>query len=138
MNILNKIKALLKTGYTDKPLINPQNRLIIVPKDLVAMEALDYDKADDEQLIIMPLNEKEFNLLFYNRVFNLINDLGEIIIDDFEDDQVTDKAKLIKIEQALISVKNKQKGKQIETILEKLINLFSEAIQRNTGVYFYF
>ncbi|TWV92006.1 hypothetical protein [Chitinophaga pinensis] len=108
-------------------------RSIIVPKDKEADILLDTDEATPEQLITLSFDNTEFKELWDAGIFQLINELTESLIDVYEDDAITEKQKLqlvLSSDIFEISVTT-DKLKQIKT-------LFQEALQRGTGVYFYF
>lgn len=112
------------------------SKLIIVPKDKKAEIALDYDEALDEQLIKLKLTNNEFNSLWENNIFSLINETANCNIDVFEDENITN-TKTIKI--VIEELKNIQSNSTIiNDILLSIIKLFIEASERGTGIYFYF
>lgn len=113
------------------------HRTIIVPKDKVAEVALDYNEASKDQLIEFQLNDDEMYLLFEEGVFDLVNDVADIIIDAYEDDYVAGKEALEKVLSALEKF-NMDTPPRINTLTTRLIELFKEAIARDTGVYFFF
>lgn len=112
-------------------------RIVIVPKDKNAGYALDYNEATKDQLIEFVLEEDKMHLLFKAGVFELINNIGNIIIDDYEDDHIAGKEKLQKVRMAL-EVFNQKTDIVVKPLVKKLVSLFEEAIKRDTGVYFYF
>lgn len=112
-----------------------RQRVITVPKDKIAEKALDFDEATKEQLIELSITEEEFLFLYYNGIIELINQEGETNIDDFEDDSVTGKENLSKVIKAL----NLRVDLNVyDELIQNISNLFNEAIDRDTGVYFYF
>lgn len=114
-----------------------RQRIIIVPKDKVAQEALDFDKATKEQLIELPIGEEEFLCMYNSGIIELINMKGNANIDDFEDDSVTGKVNLNMVINTLSLKESLGNNFQIR-LIQKLANLFREALERDTGVYFYF
>jgi len=114
-----------------------KQRVITVPKDKYAEKSLDYDEANENQLIDFHLTDTDFKLLWDNGLFTLINDAGNSNIDDYEDDSVKG---VINIENVINALKVKQvsiAGELVSSV-EKIRNLFEEALERGTGVYFYF
>lgn len=114
-----------------------RQRIIIVPKDKVAQEALDFDKATNEQLIELPIEEEEFLCMYKTGIIELINIEGSANVDDFEDDSVTGKVNLSRVIKTLSLKESLGNHVQIR-LIQKLANLFREALDRDTGVYFYF
>ena len=112
-----------------------RQRVITVPKDKIAEKALDFEEATKEQLIELSITEEEFLFLYQNGIIELINQEGETNIDDFEDDSVTGKENLSKVIKAL----NLRVDLNVyDELIQNVSNLFNEAIDRDTGVYFYF
>jgi len=112
-----------------------RQRVIIVPKDKIAEKALDLDEATKEQLIELSITEEEFLFMYQNGVIELINLEGKTNVDDFEDDSVTGKENLSRVIRALNSRVDLNTYNELS---QNVSNLFNEAIDRNTGVYFYF
>ncbi|MBS0032458.1 hypothetical protein ACTJJ0_34635 [Chitinophaga sp. 22321] len=109
-----------------------QYKTIVVPKDQEAKRALDYDKATSEQLIELVLDETEFKKLWGTGFFELINNIAEVNIDNYEDEAVEEKEKLEKVlASEIFTITIIDKVKQIKS-------LFEEALKRKTGVYFFF
>lgn len=111
-----------------------RNRVITVPKDKIAEMSLSFDKATKEQLIELSITEEEFLFLYQKGIFELINLTIGTNIDDFEDDAVTGKDNLSKI----IRVLNLRGNLNNNESIKSLSKLFYEAVDRDTGVYFYF
>lgn len=114
-----------------------RQRIITVPKDKKAEEALDYDEAEKEQLIELSIEEEDCQFLYESGIIELINKIGDANIDDFEDDFVRGKENLSKIMIAINLIEFSETDSQ-HKLVQKILNLFKEAIDRDTGVYFYF
>jgi len=112
-----------------------RQRIIIVPKDKTAEKALDFDEATKEQLIELLITEEEFLFMYQNGIIELINKEGKTNIDDFEDDSVTGKENLSEVIKALNSRVDLDANNEL---IQNVSTLFNEAIDRGTGVYFYF
>lgn len=114
-----------------------KQRVITVPKDTDAQQALDLDTAISEQLIEMQLSEQDFLMLYSSGVFALINEVSGAIIDDHEDEHITNQIKIKDIIPKLV-----EKEESVDTELKGMIGdirkLFEEALSRGTGVHFYF
>ncbi len=113
------------------------NRVITVPKDKAAEKLLNYDAATPEQLIELNITKENFIFLYKKQIISLINHIGKINIDDYEDDCISDKEKISIIISELNAIKVTV-SESNSLLLEKIIKLFEEAISRNTGVYFFF
>lgn len=109
------------------------SKIMIVPKDIDAENALDYDEATPEQLIKLEFAESEFKELWNVGFFDALNEMTWAMIDDFESAEIIKKEDL---EEVLgsdvfdIPVSN--------DILVRIKYLFQEALERGTGVYFFF
>lgn len=110
-----------------------KSRYIAVPKDKDAEIDLDYGRATSEQLFEIHMTPSEYEELEEKGVFDHINEIADAMIRDYEDDAITEKEKL---EQVLGSDVFDQHVSTDKLLLLK--TLFQEALQRNTGVYFYF
>jgi len=108
-------------------------RLIEVPIDKEAEYALDYDEATPEQLIQLSLTSLEFIELWDTGFFNALNEMTMAMIDDYEEAEIVEKEDLEKVLNSDVfnlPVSN--------DILDRLKLLFQEALERGTGVYFFF
>jgi hypothetical protein len=112
-----------------------KQRVITVPKDKDAEKALDYDEAIKEQLIELNIDDKDFEILYREGFFNLINQTADVNIDDYEQEAIINRRKII----GLLELLELKKGSFSNTrLIEEILNLFREAISNNTGVYFFF
>ncbi|MCF6405253.1 hypothetical protein L3C95_20280 [Chitinophaga filiformis] len=109
------------------------SRTIIVPIDKEAENALDYDEATPEQLIEVDLVGNEFKELWDVGFFHALNDMTQAMIDNFESAEIVKKEDLEKVLNS--DVFNMPVSNDI---LERLKVLFQEALERGTGVYFFF
>jgi len=109
------------------------NRQITVPKDKNAAIALDYNTAKPEQLIEWKLSQDEFMELWNLNIFDKINSTCETIIDDFEDESITEKERL---NQCYFIVNQYQPYGNGS--VKRFTEMVKTAIDLNTGLYFYF
>lgn len=110
-----------------------KSRYIAVPKDKDAEVALDYARALPEQLFEIYMTPAEYEELDNNGVFDAINICGDAMIRDYEDDAITDLHKIQEVLNSDVFDRPVSTNK-----LSELKVLFKEALQRQTGVYFYF
>lgn len=108
---------------------------ISVPKDKVAQEALEFNRATDEQLLEMKLNEEKFRLLDKADIFYLINDECNTVIDEYEEDSITE---LELLDKCIKLLDNFKADGELKELIDKLIELVKEARSRKTGIFFYF
>lgn len=113
-----------------------KNRYIVTPKDKRAEELLDFNEAGYHDLFQLVLSGSQFYQLDAFGVFSDLNNMLGCLIDDFEDDAITNKQQL---EKGLKYFKKARlKDDSIQELIEEIISLFEEAVKRETGVYFFF
>lgn len=110
----------------------PHKALIVIPKDKVSMEKLDYNEADDSELIQLKLNGKLFYELFNTGIFERINSKIGCCIDNFESESITDMKKILETIELVKADSIYAEGKVM------LLKLLDEAYSRNTGIFFFF
>lgn len=110
-----------------------KTRLMTVPKDKDAEHALDYNEATPEQLIEIELNPTEYRELYRAGVFDAMNEMTNAMIDDYEDAEIVKKEELERVLNSDVFAKNVTTDK-----LAQIKVLFQEALERGTGVYFFF
>ena len=116
-----------------------RKRVIIVPKDKKAEQALDINEAKREQLIELTIDEKDFIFIYQTGIIELINREGNANVDDFEDDCVSGKENLSTVINALSLERFLENTTPTQQqLLNNILKLFNEAFDRGTGVYFYF
>ncbi|WP_165091243.1 hypothetical protein [Neisseria yangbaofengii] len=108
---------------------------IVVPLNSLAFHALNYNEANPSDLIAINLTRNQVHELFNKNFFQQINSLLDIDIDDFEDEEIIDIEKLI-IFKEFISNWIDEHSK--DNIYEKILDLVSIAIEKETGVFFFF
>ncbi len=111
--------------------------IIIVPKNKKAEKALDYDQAKNGDLMELFLTKEEFYILWNADVFDLLNEVGDAWIDEYEEGDITSAENLQKSIQAL-QAKDYSHNTQLSALVNKLIQLMQEALKRGVGIYFYF
>lgn len=105
------------------------SKIIIVPKNKEAEIALDYDTATPEQVVELNLTDDEFEKLWSEGIFSLINKLSNCNIDDYEDEHITDLDLITNSFHELKKVPNNP---------EEIIKMFEFAIMYKTSIHFYF
>ena len=105
------------------------SKVISVPKDKEAESALDYNNAKPEQLVELKLTNEEFDMLWEEGIFSLINRISSSNIDDFEDEHITelDVISLVLKELKMCSVRSKN-----------IVKMFELALEYRTSIHFYF
>lgn len=104
-------------------------KIITVPKNKQAEYDLDYNIAKNEQLVELEITDDEFNQLWENGVFFMINDIASCNIDEFEDDCIQDTVAIEKILHEL---------KESDLDLKSIEKMFELALKYNTSIHFYF
>ncbi|TDQ51319.1 hypothetical protein [Permianibacter aggregans] len=109
-------------------------KLLTVPVSKDAIERLDLDACFDGDLIEVALSEEEFNELWGTGIFNVLNDQLSVMIDDFEDESISND----KLSDAWVLVKAKLEGMPDCAPLKRLLSQIENAQRFNTEIYFYF
>lgn len=104
-------------------------KIIVVPKDKQAEYFLDYDKALPNHFVELILTEKQFDDLWNNGVFDLINKIASCIIDDYEDEHITNLTFIRLILDEL---------RRYPFKLADFIKMFELALEYKTSIHFYF
>ena len=113
-------------------------KCITVPKTKEAEQRLDLDKATSDELLEYYFEtDQDFYNLYQSKFFDEINQLCDSMIDDFESDELLD---LDSKKKCLTYLEFKQKS--VDTInykiIDEIIKLVKESINRDTGLYFFF
>ncbi|MHA3736986.1 hypothetical protein ACXR0M_15145 [Pseudomonas sp. Eth.TT006] len=109
-------------------------KTISVPLTVEAMNRLDFDECLPGDLEEIDLSEDEFTALLKTNIIENINSTLGIFIDEYEDEKIQGISKL---EASLKIFQEAFKNTKCETI-KKIIKLNESAIQKNTGLFFYF
>ena len=108
-------------------------RYIRVPKDTKAMKDYDYGVQKDEQMEELILSESQYSVFYTLKVFQLINEECDVLIDDYEEEVLS----LEKIPLAL-KIVNKIIQNSNDINLIKFKNILELAIKYRTIVGFDF
>lgn len=112
-------------------------KTICVPINLLSQSRLDFDECKPGDLIELNLSNDMYNKLLDLGFFNRINLLTDSNIDDFEDEHISDIAKIKNVLESSLFDRD-----QYETELYRIVcqieQLFVEALNRGTGVFFFF
>lgn len=110
---------------------------ICVPKNPEALHRLDYNQNISGDLLEVNLDDQDFEKLWQSDFFTSINVLTNSIIDIFEDEHILEPGKLETVINSDL-FENAKYGQDILKITSELRTLFKEALQRKTGIHFYF
>lgn len=110
-------------------------KYITVAKDKEAMEALDYDPARPDQIWEYVVPDEEFTFLLTSGITDRINELCDSMIDDFEDEIISDQKCLRLILVYLKKINQTPGNIHITTVL---IDMFEKALANQTAVHFFF
>ena len=110
-------------------------RLIFTPKDKETEKLLDYNEASDEQLYFLELKRPFFDELCKMRIFDDLNRIASVNIDDYEDEKIIDLKVISKI---ILYLGSKKFSKEFESDRSQFLQMFKYALENNTGVYFFF
>lgn len=109
-------------------------RSIIVPLDAAAQKALDYDTANENQLITRRVTQNEFNYLYNCGIFAGIDDLADSNIGDNESEEITDPESLQKI---ITFLEVFPVADDFKSMLAELKSLVLAAIKHKTGLFLF-
>lgn len=109
-------------------------RVVSFPLSVVAMGRLEFDRCLDGDLSDLYLSDGEYSFLHGLGIFNKINSILMVNIDDYEDEKVVGESDLIMLKSIVIE----ESIAREEEILKKLVLHVDQAIELKTGVYFYF
>jgi hypothetical protein len=112
-------------------------KIICVPKDTEALHRLDYNHNISGDLLEVNLDDKDFEKLWQSDFFTSINVLTNSIIDIFEDEHIVEAEKLKNVINSDL-FENGKYHENIFKIVGEIEELFKEALQRKTGIHFYF
>lgn len=110
---------------------------IIVPKDKLGLSRLlsTIEPDTNDFYFELKLTDSSFYNLWNLGIFNEINLIADSVIDDFEEEYILDQEKIKYIIEYL-----SQKILMYPSLsdLDQLLNMFLEAYNRETGIFFYF
>ncbi len=112
-------------------------KLICVPLDNDAMKRLDFDENLPGDLMEIIITEQVYSELERCNFFAQINKLADANIDSFEDDCITDQEALKTVIESSFFKKLVCNSSTI-SVVTQIEKMFIEAINRGTGVFFYF
>nr|ELR5113458.1 hypothetical protein [Providencia stuartii] len=109
-------------------------KTITVPLSKEAMHRLDYNESIDGDLLELELSDSQLNTLSKIKLFEVINYNLGLNIDDYEDESLYDMNKIEILNEILKSIINKDNKDIIKSILE----LSNTALDKKTGIFFFF
>jgi hypothetical protein len=112
-------------------------KVICVPKDKLALHRLDYNLSESEDLIEVCLDNHTLMKLFEANFFQKINEKANSNIDDFEDENIVGEKELREVLDSDIFRDNNY-DIHLQEIIYKIEHLFRYALNKGTGVFFYF
>ncbi|AMG68476.1 hypothetical protein AL507_18595 [Providencia stuartii] len=125
LNVVNELILRLK--------INTM-KTITVPLSKEAMHRLDYNESIDGDLLELELSDNELHILNKVNLFETINYKLGLNIDDYEDENLHDMSKIENLNEILTSMINKEN----EHIINSILELSNTALNKKTGIFFYF
>ena len=106
-------------------------KYITVPINKEAMIRLDYDQNIEGDLVEIIVTDEEVLSLWRRGLFAKLNSQLDILIDDYEWEEVTDYKKLLEMKEILIA-------NNTDYLTEKILHLVEFAIEYKTGIFFCF
>lgn len=112
-------------------------KVITVPLTRSAASRLDYAVAEPGDLMEVKLGDETFRELAKSGFFDKINALSNKIIDEFEDEMIVERSQLLAVFQS-DTFASAGYSEELFTVVRQIECMFREALDRSTGVYFYF
>ncbi|WP_140182420.1 hypothetical protein [Providencia stuartii] len=109
-------------------------KTITVPLSKEAMHRLDYNESTDDDLLELELSDNQLHILNKVNLFEEINYKLGLNIDDYEDESLHDMNKIKNLNEILRSMINKEN----EYIINSILELSNAALNKKTGIFFYF
>jgi len=110
-------------------------KIISVPLSDDALHRLGCNESESGDLNEIELDDAQFQLLWQSGLFDEFNDKLGVLIDDYEDESVTDIEKL----KEAFCIANAYRGIHSgESVFQTISELVSVAIEKRTGIFFYF
>lgn len=109
-------------------------KTITVPLSKEAMHRLDYNESIDGDLLELELSDNQLHILNKVNLFEEVNYKLGLNIDDYEDESLHDMNKIKNLNKILTSMINKEN----EHIINSILELSNVALNKKTGIFFYF
>lgn len=109
-------------------------KTICVPINKEAQSRLDMGYEENGDLIEEIINKDEFYLLFSSGFISEINRVIGTNIDDYEDEHVIEAMKITEIKKIAHSYSNRMS----QNIFQRVENIATLALEKKTGIHFYF
>lgn len=108
---------------------------LTVPVNQKALEELDCDSCSKDDLEEISLSDQEYQELWHSGIFNLFNEVLDLMIDDYEDEVITGVANLALAKK--LTLRCIAENPQVHA-LKKLLKQIELAEEYQTGLFFYF
>lgn len=110
-------------------------KTIAVPKIADVKELLDINQCPADQLEELVLPQEQFDKLLSTGLFKEINRICGLMIDDYEDESVSE---MVAVQAVIELIQSKQWDDDVNDSMKKIESLFVKAKEYNTSVHFYF
>lgn len=110
-------------------------RYISVPVTVDAMKRLDVDQCIEGDLVKTFFNEVEYEAFWKSGIADIINCRFDVIIDDYEDEELTNMDQLIELKEIVEEFLLKDSE---NIAFNKLMDQVNNAINFKTGIFFFF
>lgn len=111
------------------------NGIITVPNDIDSQNLFINDVNYDENLLRVVISEKSSHKIFEEGFFDLINSIAGSNIGLWESDEISNKSAMIDVLE-YFSVKDNKELFSEKDIIDEILNLFHEAVNRGTSIFF--
>ena len=110
-------------------------KIISVPLSVDAMNRLDFNEVQPGDVREIELDRSQYEFAFESGLFDALNDQLGIMIDDYEDESIKDIQKL-KLGVEIIG--NAKINIKYASCFDELEQLFKLALEKQTGIFFFF
>ena len=110
-------------------------KVISVPLSVDAMNRLDFNEVQPGDVEEIELDRSHYVFAFESGLFDALNDRLGIMIDDYEDESIKD---IQKLKLGLEIIENTKINIEYAPFFEELERLFKLALEKQTGVFFFF
>ena len=118
-------------------MINTRAKNIIIPKNQESMMMLyENRELNSAELIVFSIPVQDLQLLFKCGFFDEINKEVKALIDDYEEEEIIDKGKIIQLKKVVEDFYSE--SPIVKYYMNNFVELANYALKFNTGIFFYF
>lgn len=119
-------------------LINRRVPNIVVPKDENSWTLLYEGQEMNGEYIVLPIPREDINRIFGIQFFDFLNAEFNVLIDEFEEDEISGQERLKKLNGIIRNYKLKVVDPVLKFYFDKLLYMVNKAVEFDTVIMFYF